>query len=101
MRESALQIRSLTRLESPRSDVALAVTQCLQSCQNLELQRVVCHVERGEVILCGQVSSYYLKQMAQEFVRSLAIGDRIINRLLVVEARKNCDESNDQKGFES
>jgi len=46
-------------------------------------------VVRGtDVILWGRVSSYYLKQMAQESVRPLADGMNIRNRLRVERRAK-------------
>jgi hypothetical protein len=100
-RVSKLQIRALVGIEPSRCDMVLAVSRCLKSSRNFELRRVVCHVERGELILCGQVSSYFLKQLAQEAVRSLAADNRIINRLLVVEVPKYRDEVTEQEGFKS
>ncbi len=58
--------------------------QRLQSCHNFELRRVQCDVEHGSLIIYGRVSSYYLKQLAQEFLRSLAGEYRIVNHLEVV-----------------
>ncbi len=42
-----------------------------------QLRRLVVVVKDHEVIITGQVSSYYLKQMAQETIRP-AIGDRVL-----------------------
>jgi hypothetical protein len=40
-----------------------------------------------EVILSGSVSSYYLKQLAQEAVLPLMGGRHLLNRVTVVRAR--------------
>jgi hypothetical protein len=39
----------------------------------------------GALILSGSVSSYYCKQLAQEAVRAVARGRRVINRVRVTE----------------
>ena len=43
-------------------------------------------VEEGddEIVVSGSVSSYYLKQLAQEALMPLAAGRRLCNRVLVV-----------------
>lgn len=48
-----------------------------------ELRHVRARVISGVVHLTGSVSSYYLKQVAQEAIRPLAIGLTICNRLNV------------------
>jgi osmotically-inducible protein OsmY len=45
---------------------------------------VRCRTDRGQVTLCGRVSSYFQKQMAQEAVRRLD-GVRQIENLLEVK----------------
>ncbi len=48
-----------------------------------QLRRLVVVADDTQVVITGQVSSYYLKQMAQETVRS-ALGDRTpLNRVEV------------------
>ncbi len=48
-----------------------------------QLRRLVVVADDTQVVITGQVSSYYLKQMAQETVRS-ALGDRtLLNRVEV------------------
>jgi hypothetical protein len=100
-RATKLEARALAILAPVRNDVALAVSRYLQSCPNFELRRVICSVDRGELTICGQVSSYYLKQLAQESVRSQAKGHRIINRLLVVNNPNHRDELKAHKGSKS
>jgi hypothetical protein len=43
-----------------------------------QLRRLVVIADAYQVIITGQVSSYYLKQMAQETVRPL-LGDRTLH----------------------
>ena len=48
-----------------------------------QLRRLVVTADDTQVVITGQVSSYYLKQMAQETVRP-ALGDRtLLNRVEV------------------
>lgn len=42
-----------------------------------QLRRLVVIADDNQVVITGQVSSYYLKQMAQETVRP-ALGDRTL-----------------------
>jgi osmotically-inducible protein OsmY len=73
--------------------VAVAILSRFQSHHNFEIRRVNCEVRQGVLVIRGQVSSYYLKQLAQESVRSLAGLSRIVNRLEVVYAPKNSESS--------
>ena len=51
-----------------------------------QLRRLVVIADDTQVVITGQVSSYYLKQMAQETVRPL-IGERtLLNNVEVCEA---------------
>ncbi len=47
---------------------------------------VNCHFFEGVLTLRGHVRSYYIKQMAQELVRSIPTVEHIDNRLRVVSA---------------
>ncbi len=48
-----------------------------------QLRRVRVTENESEVVLTGQVSSYYLKQMAQETVRNAVGVRRLLNRIEV------------------
>ena len=48
-----------------------------------ELRRLVVESTDDEVIIRGKVSSYYVKQMAQESLRSAVGPRRILNRVVV------------------
>ncbi len=43
----------------------------IQSSQYSEIRRIQCEVREGILFLKGQVSSYYIKQLAQEIVRTV------------------------------
>lgn len=55
----------------------------LLSASNPELRRLEVRETEDEVQVSGQVSSFYLKQLAQEAVRSAANGRPIVNRVEV------------------
>lgn len=51
-----------------------------------ELRKLVVEADEEVVILSGRVTSFYLKQMAQECVKTATAGRRLVNRV-VVEGR--------------
>ncbi len=57
----------------------------LMESSNPHLRRLVVNLTEAELYIRGRVSSYYLKQLAQEQARVLADGRRIVN-LVVVES---------------
>jgi hypothetical protein len=48
-----------------------------------ELRRLECSWDDGQLILCGAVSSYYLKQLAQCLVQGLEGVEAIDNQVVV------------------
>lgn len=52
-----------------------------------ELRRLAVESTEESVILSGRVSSYYMKQMAQECVRGVTAGRRVVNRIEVAVRR--------------
>ena len=86
-RTLALQSRDTPISDRVCDEVAKAASRRFQSSHNFELKRVVCEIRRGAIVIRGQVSSYYLKQLAQESVRPLAGVNRIVNQLEVIYAR--------------
>lgn len=63
--------------------VALASTNRLKYCSHNELRKISCKVERGVLIIYGQVSSFYWKQLAQEIIRPISQSLLIENQLEV------------------
>jgi len=51
-----------------------------------QLQLVSCEFHEGVLTLRGGVSSFYLKQLAQTFIRGLDGVEEISNRLVVAES---------------
>lgn len=69
--------------EHPDYTIAIAAVQRLHSSHNMELKRIQCEARTGTLNIRGQVSSYYLKQLAQELVRPIAGVDRIVNHIII------------------
>jgi hypothetical protein len=51
-----------------------------------QLRRLVVTVSEVEVVITGQVPSYYLKQLAQETIRPTVGHRRLLNRVQVCRA---------------
>ena len=52
-----------------------------------QLRRLVVTVSDGEVVITGQVSSFYFKQLAQETLMPTLDGRQLLNRVSVVRGR--------------
>jgi len=65
--------------------VAMAAETRLRHSPYLELRQVECSCTRGILTLSGQVSSYYLRQVAQTQVQDIDGVRGILNELVVVE----------------
>jgi hypothetical protein len=86
--DCALEGKSLADSSPDSSEVSLEkysiVKSALARTRIGELKRVRVEVDAASVTLRGNVSSFYLKQLAQESIRSLALGLSIRNELSVV-----------------
>lgn len=51
-----------------------------------ELRRLIVVSSDDEVVITGRVSSYYLKQMAQEAIRTSMRGRQLRNQVVVTRA---------------
>lgn len=75
------------RGESPprltTDEVATTAARLFQASHYVELQQLNCDCDEGVISLYGQVSSFYLKQIAQETLRELPGVIRILNHLEV------------------
>ena len=61
----------------------LPAASVLSKSSNPELRRIRIQESADTIVLRGTVSSYYAKQIAQETLRSVADGRRIVNLLEV------------------
>jgi osmotically-inducible protein OsmY len=75
--------RPSSRSRDVDSELAIQAEYCLRKSGYLGLRRVSCDVREGVLVLRGHVSSYYLKQLAQEFARRIEGGETIVNKVEV------------------
>ncbi len=71
---------------SPQVPLALQAERCLRSSPYLALRNIVCDSEEGIIVLKGCLPSYYLKQLAQATVNSLAGVTHVVNQIEVMTA---------------
>jgi len=64
-------------------DLAVVAQDHLRRSPYRALRSVVCEYDQGVLVLRGRLSSYYMKQMAQETVGRLAKTVRVINTIKV------------------
>jgi hypothetical protein len=69
--------------------------QCFRTKHHSGLRNVYCEFHQGVITLTGHVSSYFLKQLAQETTREMEIDHRIVNDLRVVERDTNLIRASD------
>lgn len=67
----------------PPSQTTINAQQQLKASPYRALQDVICEGRDGHLILRGRVSTFYLKQLAQELVRPIEGVRSIVNRLEV------------------
>lgn len=72
VQETALNIELIQRVDS-----------AIRTNPHLIGNRVQCKEDQGIVVLHGQVSTFYQKQMAQEILKRLNGVERIVNQLEV------------------
>jgi len=67
----------------PECVVTQAALTRLRSSPHRVLQSLTCVFSSGQLHLKGTVPSYYMKQMAQETIRSVEGVEQIVNRVIV------------------
>jgi osmotically-inducible protein OsmY len=75
-----------TRGQTGETETEAAVEARFRRSPHWDFGGVTCDFLEGVLTLRGQVRSYYVKQMAQELVRSIPTVEQIDNRLHVVSA---------------
>jgi hypothetical protein len=65
------------------------VRSCFQSSSHASIRKLDCRLDDELVVIRGAVSSYYLKQLAQELVRQLGLSQVILNLVTVEEDGKS------------
>ena len=78
-------MRASTIHSSPVDLLKLAetATACLQASPYLAVQRLWCDLEQGILFLRGDLTSFYLKQVAQEAVAGVNRTARLVNECVV------------------
>ena len=71
-------------------EVARTAEKRFRACPYVALRSIMCEFHEGVLVLRGQVTSYYLKQLAQEMVRTLDGVELIVN---VVEVKEHANGS--------
>ncbi|MDA7874858.1 BON domain-containing protein [bacterium] len=66
-----------------QAKIATAASKLLSSSSVRELRQLRIDGETNQLRLTGRVRSYYHKQLAQETIRSVAIGMRMVNQVQV------------------
>jgi len=67
-----------------RERIAELAERCLRECVYFELRSTRCELRDGTLILCGKVSSFYLKQIAQTLIAKIPGVRCVDNQLEVV-----------------
>ncbi|QDV44606.1 BON domain protein [Stieleria neptunia] len=70
--------------QTQQEDVEQILLRALGDSGHTQLANVVCDYSDGRIVLSGRVTSYYLKQLAQEIVRKVEATAAVENRLRVV-----------------
>jgi hypothetical protein len=70
---------------TPTAPVALPAAQALKESPRPALRRLTVEETDSAVVITGRVSSYYLKQLAQETVRPLCGVRQLVNRVVVAK----------------
>jgi len=65
-------------VQIPTSPIDLLTASPIPELRKLEVTET-----EGEVVITGRVSSFYIKQLAQESIRSAVAGRRLQNRVIV------------------
>ncbi len=92
----ALQGRSKSKLAIQREMQILQLArERLEATKIYELSRLHCELQGDALVIRGNVSSFYLKQLAQEAVKSMPGIRRIINQTDVVDRVDRIDDDRD------
>jgi osmotically-inducible protein OsmY len=84
-----------TKCELASDPVVDAVRRCLRASPYRQVRTLSCEHREGVLVLRGQVSSFYHKQVAQEAVRHFPGVEVIINAVDVLAARQSEQWSSD------
>ena len=69
--------------DSRESPMVAAICESLASSGHCGLRHIQVHVDRQQVVLSGKVSTYFLKQTAQEVARAVCPTRQVKNSIVV------------------
>ncbi len=65
------------------TSICCQAQQALADCSFYDLRSLHVDQDRGQLLITGRVGTYFLKQQAQEVVRSVASGLQLVNTVEV------------------
>ncbi|SMP61605.1 BON domain-containing protein [Neorhodopirellula lusitana] len=77
--------QSNPRLSNGWDPIQTRVQEVLDAASYTELQQISCERRRGIVFLSGDVSSEFMKQLAQESIRDVEGVSHLVNAIQVVD----------------
>ena len=80
--------RGATKPRHLASRIERAAQQLLKASSYQALRRITCRERRGELVLTGEVRSYFHKQLAQEALRTFVMKYSIRNQIAVTSHRQ-------------
>ena len=81
--EQRLAVPLRRKMRRPDAVLEDCLRQQFRACPYRELARTQCRYHRGTVTLEGEVSSFYLKQIAQTVARRVQGVERVVNHMNV------------------
>lgn len=92
----AFQGRSKSKLANQREmQILQSARERLEATKIYELSRLHCELQGDTLVIRGNVSSFYFKQLAQEAVKSMPGIRRIMNQTDVVDRVDRIDNDRD------
>lgn len=74
-----------------RDDSSLKIADLRERLRKSALNGVACHMRDGNVILRGEVLTYYQKQLAQECIRQFNAPISIVNDITVADRSRHTE----------
>ena len=71
----------IDKRSSEDTTIQRRVVSSLHNLGYVELNQIGCNVVRGQVTLCGEISSYYLKQVAQTIALKVPGVGQVFNNI--------------------
>ena len=86
-----VRISNQTELEtSPPCAIAEIAEARFRESSRMALRSICCKAERGVLVLEGQLSTFFQKQLAQEIVANIEGVEQVVNQIEVVSSDRSC-----------